>query len=64
VEFDYFMRQMGTRSACPFPKITRWNEGIMTREVVVEAPRVEGKDLDNEFKSIASEGFEGDCVIG
>jgi hypothetical protein len=31
---------------------------------VVEAPRVEGKDLEKEFKSIASEGLEGNRVIG
>jgi hypothetical protein len=33
------------------------------RQVVVEAPRVEGKDLENEFESIASEGLEGHWVI-
>jgi hypothetical protein len=31
---------------------------------VAEAPRVEGKDLENEFESIASEGLDGDWVIG
>jgi hypothetical protein len=30
---------------------------------VVEAPRVEGKGLEKEFESIASEGFEGHWVI-
>jgi hypothetical protein len=30
---------------------------------VVEAPRVEGKDLEKEFESIASEGLEGHWVI-
>jgi hypothetical protein len=34
------------------------------REVVVEAPSVEGKDLEKEFESIASEGLEGHWVIG
>jgi hypothetical protein len=34
------------------------------REVVVEVPRVEGKDLEKEFESIASEGLEGHWVIG
>jgi hypothetical protein len=34
------------------------------RKVVVEAPRVEGKDLEKEFESIASEGPEGHWVIG
>jgi hypothetical protein len=29
------------------------------REVMVEAPRAEGKDLEKEFESIASEGLEG-----
>jgi hypothetical protein len=37
---------------------------MMTRLVVVEAPRVEGKDLEKEFESIASEGLEGHWVIG
>jgi hypothetical protein len=36
----------------------------MTRQVVVEAPRVEGKDLEKKFKSIASQGLEGHWVIG
>jgi hypothetical protein len=31
---------------------------------VVEAPRVEGKDLENESESIASEGLEDHWVIG
>jgi hypothetical protein len=31
---------------------------------VVEAPRVEGKDLEKEVESIASEGLEGHWVIG
>jgi hypothetical protein len=31
---------------------------------VVEAPRVEGKYLEKEFESIASEGHEGHWVIG
>jgi hypothetical protein len=31
---------------------------------VIEAPRVEGKDLKKEFESIASEGLEGHWVIG
>jgi hypothetical protein len=31
---------------------------------VVEAPRVEGKDLEKEFESIASEGLEGHWAIG
>jgi hypothetical protein len=34
------------------------------RQVVVEAPRVESKDRENEFESIASEGLEGHWVIG
>jgi hypothetical protein len=34
------------------------------REVVVEAPSVEGKDLEKEFESIASEGLEGHWMIG
>jgi hypothetical protein len=34
------------------------------REVVVEAPSVEGKDLEKEFESIALEGLEGHWVIG
>jgi hypothetical protein len=31
---------------------------------VVETPTVEGKDLEKEFESIASEGLEGHRVIG
>jgi hypothetical protein len=31
---------------------------------VVEAARVEGKDLEKEFESIASESLEGQWVIG
>jgi hypothetical protein len=31
---------------------------------VIEAPRVEGKDLEKEFESIALEGLEGHWVIG
>jgi hypothetical protein len=31
---------------------------------VVEAPRVEGQDLEKEFESIASEGLEDHWVIG
>jgi hypothetical protein len=31
---------------------------------VVQAPRFEGKYLEKEFKSIASEGLEGHWVIG
>jgi hypothetical protein len=31
---------------------------------VVEAPRFEGKDLEKEFESIASEGLGGHWVIG
>jgi hypothetical protein len=31
---------------------------------VVEAPRVEGKDLEKGFESIASEGLKGHWVIG
>jgi hypothetical protein len=31
---------------------------------VVEAPRVESKDLEKEFELIASKGLEGDWVIG
>jgi hypothetical protein len=31
---------------------------------VAEAPRVEGKDLENEFESITSEGLEGHWAIG
>jgi hypothetical protein len=31
---------------------------------VAEAPRVEGKDLEKEFESIASEGLEGHWAIG
>jgi hypothetical protein len=34
------------------------------RQVVVEAPRVEGKDLEKEFESIASQGLEGHWTIG
>jgi hypothetical protein len=34
------------------------------RQVVVEALRVEGKDLEKEFESIASEGLAGHWVIG
>jgi hypothetical protein len=34
------------------------------QEVVVEAPRFEGKDLEKEFESIAWEGLEGHWVIG
>jgi hypothetical protein len=30
---------------------------------VAEAPRVEGKDLENEFESIASEGLDGHWMI-
>jgi hypothetical protein len=33
-------------------------------QVVAEARRVEGKDLEKEFESIASEGLEGHLVIG
>jgi hypothetical protein len=33
------------------------------RIVVAEASRVEGKDLEKEFESIASEGLEGHWVI-
>jgi hypothetical protein len=33
------------------------------RDVVVEAPSVEGKDLEKGFESIASEGLEGYWVI-
>jgi hypothetical protein len=31
---------------------------------VVEAPSVEGKGLEKEFESIASEGLEGHWMIG
>jgi hypothetical protein len=31
---------------------------------VVDAARVEGKDLEKEFESIASEGLDGHWVIG
>jgi hypothetical protein len=34
------------------------------REVVVEAPSVERKDIEKEFELIASEGFEGHWLIG
>jgi hypothetical protein len=34
------------------------------REVVAEAPSVEGKGFEKEFESIASEGLEGHWVIG
>jgi hypothetical protein len=34
------------------------------REVVVEAPRVEGKHLERKFESIAWEGLEGHWMIG
>jgi hypothetical protein len=36
----------------------------MTRNVVPEAPRVDGKDLEKELESIASEGLEGHWAIG
>jgi hypothetical protein len=34
------------------------------RQVVVEAPKVEGKDLEKEFELTASEGLERCWVIG
>jgi hypothetical protein len=34
------------------------------RQVVVEVARADGKELEKESKSIASESLEGHCVIG
>jgi hypothetical protein len=40
------------------------NRRLDGRQAVIEAARVEGKDLEKEFESIASEGLVIHWVIG